>query len=221
MPVNVDTVYQTVQALANKEQRGYITPQEFNIYANQAQMDIFDQYFYDLNQFRRLPGNNTEYADMVDILEEKINIFKQGPLPLDSGDTLTDVYKLTDLNYNGKIIEEIRYEDYYKIQTPLLKPSTHRPVYWRKDGKIYWSPNEGSISAHWIRKPAKVNWAYQDAGGSAQYDVSNSSDFELHASEETKLVVKILQLAGITLKDPSLYQIGAAEDNKNIQQEKS
>ena len=27
--VNIDTVYQTVQALANKEQRGYITPQEF------------------------------------------------------------------------------------------------------------------------------------------------------------------------------------------------
>jgi len=52
MPVNVDTVYQTVQALANKEQRGYITPQEFNLFANQAQQDIFEQYFYDLNAFR-------------------------------------------------------------------------------------------------------------------------------------------------------------------------
>jgi len=28
MAVSIDTVYQTVQALANKEQRGYITPQE-------------------------------------------------------------------------------------------------------------------------------------------------------------------------------------------------
>ena len=37
MAVNVDTVYQTVQALANKEQRGYLTPQEFNFFANQAQ----------------------------------------------------------------------------------------------------------------------------------------------------------------------------------------
>ena len=54
--VLVDTVYQRVLALANKEQRGYITPQEFNLFANQAQMDIFDQYFYDLNQFKRLPG---------------------------------------------------------------------------------------------------------------------------------------------------------------------
>ena len=67
--VNVDTVYQRVLALANKEQRGYITPQEFNLFAHQAQMDIFEQYFYDLNQFRRVPGNDSKYADMVDTLQ--------------------------------------------------------------------------------------------------------------------------------------------------------
>ena len=49
---NINTVYQTVLALANKEQRGYITPQEFNLFAKQAQLDIFEQYFYDLSQFK-------------------------------------------------------------------------------------------------------------------------------------------------------------------------
>ena len=58
MSVNIDTVYQRVLNIANKEQRGYITPQEFNLFANQAQMDIFEQYFYDLNQFSRIPGND-------------------------------------------------------------------------------------------------------------------------------------------------------------------
>ena len=48
MAVNIDTVYQRVLAFANKEQRGYITPQEFNLFANQAQMEIFEQYFYDI-----------------------------------------------------------------------------------------------------------------------------------------------------------------------------
>ena len=57
--VSIDRVYQRVLVLSNKEQRGYITPQEFNILANQAQMDIFEQYFYDLNQFKRLNGNDT------------------------------------------------------------------------------------------------------------------------------------------------------------------
>ena len=40
MAVSIDTVYQTVLALANKEQRGYITPQEFNLFANQVQLEI-------------------------------------------------------------------------------------------------------------------------------------------------------------------------------------
>ena len=74
--VNIDTVYQKVLAIANKEQRGYITPQEFNLFADQAQMDIFEQYFYDINQFNRISGNDTEYADMLTLLEEKIAIFK-------------------------------------------------------------------------------------------------------------------------------------------------
>ena len=65
MAVSVDTVYQRVLAILNKEQRGYLTPAEYNLFANQAQLDIFEQYFYDLNQFSRLPGNSTEYSDMV------------------------------------------------------------------------------------------------------------------------------------------------------------
>ena len=73
LAVSVDRVYQTVLALANKEQRGYITPQEFNLFANHAQNEIFEQYFYDLNQFLRVPiGNNTVTSDLRDLVEEKI-----------------------------------------------------------------------------------------------------------------------------------------------------
>ena len=60
--VSIDTVYQRVLALANKEQRGYITPQEFNLFANQIQMDMLEQYFYDINQWGRQHGNDTEYS---------------------------------------------------------------------------------------------------------------------------------------------------------------
>ena len=71
MAVNIDTVYQKVLAIANKEQRGYITPQEFNLYANLAQQEIFEQYFYDLNQQARIPGNEYIHSDVDDILEAR------------------------------------------------------------------------------------------------------------------------------------------------------
>ena len=77
MAVNINTVYQRVLAIANKEQNGYITPQEFNTFANQAQMEIFEQYFYDINQFSRLHGNDTEYSDMLNVLHEKLVPFQR------------------------------------------------------------------------------------------------------------------------------------------------
>ena len=73
--INVDTVYQTVQALANKEQRGYITPQEFNLFANQAQQDIFEQYFYDLNALRLQRPEEHDIGDSVSIIRDIITVF--------------------------------------------------------------------------------------------------------------------------------------------------
>jgi hypothetical protein len=74
--ISIDTVYQKVLALANKEQRGYITPQEYNLFADHAQMEIFEQYFYDLDQFQRAPGDSSEYADIITILQDKISQFE-------------------------------------------------------------------------------------------------------------------------------------------------
>ena len=103
MAVNINTVYQRVLALANKEQRGYITPLEFNLLANQAQMEIFEQYFYDINLYNRAPGNSTEYADMLHILEEKIAPFKINDTVLTASASFTDDFELdiTDWTGNG------------------------------------------------------------------------------------------------------------------------
>jgi len=60
----------------NKEQRGYMTPDEFNKTATQVQLDIFEKYFDDLNQQMRVPQTDTDYADRQMNIDEKIAIFK-------------------------------------------------------------------------------------------------------------------------------------------------
>ena len=226
--VNVDTIYQRVLALANKEQRGYITPQEFNLYANQAQMDIFEQYFYDINQFSRIPGNDTSYSDMLNYLEEKISLFEK-----ESTGTWypTGMYQFGCAYYtppgeNSVLCEQINAKDVAHINSsPLLKPTRKRPVYTLgvTGINIYPSIDAANITIKYTRVPSKVNWTYIVVGDKALYNNTDVTlqHFELHTSEETKLVIKILALAGITMKDPNLYQAAAAEDLKNIQQEKS
>ena len=142
MAVSIDTVYQRVLAIANKEQRGYITPQEFNLLANQAQLDIFEQYFYDLNQFSRLPGNETKYADMVDIIEEKISVFEKfrQDVTMSSGGvgTLpTNNHKLGVVSYNtgsgGYVeIEHINQNELNTyINSPLTAPYINKAVIYK------------------------------------------------------------------------------------------
>ena len=48
MAVSVDTVYKTVLSILNKEQRGYMTPDEFNKIGTQVQLEIFESYFDDI-----------------------------------------------------------------------------------------------------------------------------------------------------------------------------
>jgi len=250
--VNIDTVYQRVLALANKEQRGYITPQEFNLFANQAQMDIFEQYFYDINQRERIPANKDSYADISALLEEKIDVyFKTAGLTATNLGTASnpgkknqfnipsDCYKISEVRYVrkdpklGNIRQEVERMTYKQINlvrlSPLTTPTLSRPAYYQKDRRIIMYPNadtpgfiEDVVSLGYIRKPNKANWAYVIVGDKAMYNPSadDHANFDLHASEETKLVVKILALAGITLKDPTLYQAATAEENKSIQQEK-
>ena len=154
--INVDRIYQRVLTLANKEQRGYITPQEFNIFANQAQMDIFEQYFYDLNQFTRTQGNDTHYADMVSYLEEKIQTHEHiAGARVVAGDAVVPgtggqlnpenwigqgntpnriipewVYKITKISVDNFVCEKHNSKDSQESMLhPLLNPSTSRPTY--------------------------------------------------------------------------------------------
>jgi len=225
--VNIDTVYQRVLALANKEQRGYITPQEFNLFANQAQMDIFEQYFYDINQFGRVPGNNKPHSDPLDILEDKLDIFHT-TFALSGSDnifSLPSIYyrSIVTLTDDGFEIQKVSVKEAMQIsQASLTSPTLKRPIYYiDNNNRINIIPSTiTSGMFHYYRAPTTVQWSGYNTPSGQLYNEAESTNFELHLSEEPNLVLNILKLAGIAMKDPSLYQLGAAEEAKDIQQEK-
>ena len=71
--VDINAVYQKVLALANKEQRGYITPQEFNLLADKAQLELVNNYFHAMKMAYVKPKNQTESYDQTEILRDKLS----------------------------------------------------------------------------------------------------------------------------------------------------
>jgi hypothetical protein len=234
MAVSIDTVYQRVLAILNKENRGYVTPQEFNLFANQAQLEIFEQYFFDLNQYGRLPKNDTEYSDLPKIINEKLSKFKKSAsvsYMTDHFHLPSDLHKLGTVIYNNTTpVEQIDKKNLLEYQlSKLTAPTTDNPVYVQNIANasghwgliVYPTTINTNISITYVRKPNAVNWSYQTVAGNALYNASGSTDFELHESEETNLVLKILLYAGVSIKDPNIAQLADAKETKKLTQEKS
>ena len=255
MAVSIDKVYQKVLAFANKEQRGYITPQEFNLFADQAQMEIFEQYFYDINQWRKAPGNDHATSDMLTNLEEKISKFKnngiillwlgngQASLEQDvNGNPIKDLYRISSLFVDGiefgnkkRLLEEVKggEEHQLHLDSSLCKPTSSRPIYTRFNTTssdstamdrimMYPTPKASSveITMRYIRKPAAPKWGYMVANEKPLYLDTRSVDFELHSSEESELVYRVLAYAGIALEKQNLTQFAASMETAKVQQEK-
>ena len=240
MPVNVDTVYQTVQALANKEQRGYLTPQEFNLFANQAQQDIFEQYFYDLNAFRKTGEQIREVADSITNIQHKIKHTVGVTISFLSLTMISPgKWKLPSApgEFTGKIFyeeggvrRELRVLPGHKEELTNLNASRwHRT----SDEAFYFEDGWDRIQAHKITspittgltceivsgKPGLVYWGYIVVNEKPVWDSTNSQDFSLDVSEQTDLVMTILKLAGISIEDSSLYQAASQEEQQNMQLE--
>jgi len=233
--VSIDTVYQRVLAIVNKEQRGYVTPLEFNLLANQAQMEIFEQYFYDLDQFKRRATDDGTMSDTIELIKRKLSFFTTVEQVV-NGRIFPENYRTGKVFVGtGNDVFEAKKLDTYVDVTRIFNSRFHReglrenPIYTEStvSGEDIIVANDSGIGlgpalvrVEIIRKPTKVEWGYDVVNERAMYNVARSADFELHDSEETNLVLKILELSGIIVNKPGLVQIADQEQIKKIQQEK-
>lgn len=237
MAIDVNKVYRVVLSILNKEQRGYLTPDQFNRLGRQAQLDLFEKSFYDYNRQltkRNIQGVNSEYGDIADKIEEKIDLFAESQDVTLSGNTFGDsdldheVYKVIQLTKIDGIteIEKVKKSEYtYMAASKLTAPSEDYPVYMYDKGVFNIKPNTiNNCVIDYIRKPIDPFWDYTNTGSSYQFKEvgatgSNSKNFELHPSDETQLVVNILAYAGVVIKDPAVVQMAQQQAVNKINAE--
>jgi len=240
MAINVDTVYKTVLLILNQQQRGYMTPDEFNKVATQVQLNIFEKYEDDLNQQYRMPQNDTEYASRVKNIEENLQFFQRtgtttetNPFNLEPGTTtyngivVTDVvYRVGSVFYKSTELSQYsqRNEITQLLLSPLTQPTTSFPIYLYENDKLYVYPTTiitpADITFSYLKTPANVVWGYGVGTlGQFEYNASLSTDFELNISEQTNAITRILAYAGIIINDPTIIQ--AAQQETQLEEQNS
>lgn len=238
----INSVRNTVLSILNKNNYGYISPSDFNLFAKQAQMEMYEEYYSSYNKTINAENarvSGTEYADIENPIAEVLESFLRN-------DTLTQVApatnqyyvpSLTTTGYNFYMISRItcfngstRLGDaekvanarlYMLLDSMLTAPTTKYPSYTIDGDIITVYPDiingVSSLKCSYFRLPKDPKWTYINlSNGEPAFDPSQPDyqDFELPLEDEYKLVMKILQYCGMSIREIQVAQYG-------IQQEQS
>lgn len=244
----INSVRNTVLSILNKNNYGYISPSDFNLYAKQAQLEIFVDYFKAYNKTINLENarrSGTGYGNELKAIEEMIDTFLMPNSVLTQVTPATNEYFLPSLITTGfdyyNIITVLCYDGLGTLlgeaekvthnainmlnSSMLTSPSEMFPAYTQSGNKISVYPDTingvSSVKASYIRYPKDPKWTYVSIGnGEPVFDQSQPDyqDFELPIEEETNLIIKILQYAGLSIREAQVVAYANTEEVKQNQQ---
>jgi hypothetical protein len=240
----INSVRNTVLSVLNKNNYGYISPSDFNLFATQAQLEIYEEYFSEYNKTINMENarqSGTEYADLRKPLEEAMEIFA-----LTS--TLTQVAPATNrfflpsvattgfdyylinkiLCYDASVSPRVLKGEAEKvphtrinllINSNLTAPTELYPAYTQEGNVLTVYPSTfnlaNEVEANYFRYPKVPKWTYVTlANGEPIFNQSQADyqDFELPAEDEYKLVTKILQYCGVSIRETEVTQFSMAQE---------
>ena len=241
---SVREVYNALKDLANKEQRGFITPSEFNSFAPIAQQNVFNKLFKDITASEALRRRNVDPArdkSTLKQIKEDLGVFsKESTITKASGVFAKpdDFARLISMKTAGDILLDVTTSvmidpiyDEEKIDRILLsdlsKPSTSRPVAIVKDNIQVFPTNINRIQVRYYKQPEGIDpttgartvslpkFGFTTSNGKESYNASTSVDFELPEHYTSELVFEIAKLVGVNLRDPNVYNYGNVESQKS------
>jgi hypothetical protein len=235
--VSINDVRETVLAICNKNNYGYISPDDFNLYAKQAQLDVFSGYMSKYNYYMNMQNQHqsgSDFANLAESAREAIEVFITA-----SSLTYTNVagilavfnapsnwYHINAVLYNSSEIHKVSRVDVLRLSNSnLTAPTEQYPVYimgnaggLTPNGSVGIVPNtiQANVSAVYVRYPVDPVWAYVTLlNGEPMYNAGSSVDFEVAEDEESMLVNKILEKAGLSIREQEVYKTAQVNDNQS------
>jgi hypothetical protein len=241
MSISINKVYETTMFLLSKNNYGAITPTKFNSFAELAVSSIFESLFYSDNLDAIKKANhltNDQYADLKRMRDEQIDVYSKYSSPSTlTFDAVTgywnfvgtDLYRAINLslvNSQSKkktnIEINLKTRLNYAVNSNINAPNIYFPEYCRVEEAFDVYPKD--ITGHfvellYIRKPKTPKWDYTVVGVNPLFNAGNSVNIDLHQSLYERVIVKIMQYCGVSLKENDVIQVADGEEAKITQKQ--
>mgnify|MGYP003143293000 FL=1 len=232
----IDLIYKTLLTIINKENQGYVSPTEYNLMLNNVQQEIFRSYFEDENADKNRENRgltNRGYSHLSFNQRQRITKFAEtstipasisGNAPFSSIGLPEDLYFIEHDGVSttaGKILDEVERNSIIRMLGTEVAPTVLYPVYENYAISLRVYPAAiSSIDLRYIRTPKMPNWTYfvLPSGGEV-FNPSDVSfqDVELHDSEFTNIVLRLLSYFSINLREGEVVQIAETlKDKMNL-----
>lgn len=224
----IDSVRNTVLFILNKDNRGFVAPSEFDYFAKQAQLEIFEGMFDDYSRavgYQNSRKRALGYGDAVSKISNEIDLFaKKATLAYSAGEfTLpSDLYKLLNLTYAFKPIQEVPATKFdMLVNSNLTAPTVTHPIYMRQGNKVIVNPTTivNTVACNYVRPPVDPHWGYVTIAGDPVYNADSSTDFELPKAYESELVIRICRYAGLSIREADVVQAATVMETEDFQKE--
>jgi len=225
----IDTIYKVLLTILNKENQGYISPEEFNLLAINVQNEIFRSYFNDENQAKNKANRgltNRGYGNQAFHIRQDIGKFAVSADIAVAAGLLTlpsNLYKLEDRGIttsSGIPVDEAERGTISTLLRTESAPTELYPVFENNGNTLKIYPNTiDNVNVRYIRKPLDPKWTYTIVANNEMYNPSNGSfqDFELDYSEFSNIVLRMLSLFGLNLREVEVVQVAEGlKDKMNL-----
>jgi hypothetical protein len=216
--MTIDQVYKFIDFTIKKSNAGgYLTPDEFNLIINRAQIQYFNKLYGNQNDYRYdRPVPKIAYA-ITEKISNSLSVFLsdstalsidangQVNIPNDLFQTVSITKTISGIDYEITRVEQDRVAN--NLTSAYDAPDTEFPIYTQLRTKFQFYPkNLGSANLYYLKQPTDMLWAYTVVSNRPQYDAANSVQPLWKDMDMNEIIYIALSYVGINLKDGEVSQ---------------
>lgn len=216
--MTIDQVYKFVDFIIKKSNSGgYLTPDEFNLIINRAQIQYFNKLYGNQNDYRYdRPVPKIAYAitekisnSLSPFLSDSTSLTIDGNgqvnIPSDLFQTVSITHNIDGIEYEITRVEQDRVAN--NLSSYYDSPTSDYPIYSQLRTKFQFYPkNLATASLFYLKKPTDMVWGYTMSGAIPVYDSATSVQPLWKDMDMNEIIYIALSYIGVNLKDPDVSQ---------------